>query len=121
MSLGDNIRNARIKKGLTQEALAELISSEDITFGNTAISNWEKGTSKPDADTLCALCGALDVDANYLLGWKERKAAANIKEKLKNALKENDFFDGEDLSEESFDKLMKFLEKNKEFILDKKD
>lgn len=121
MSLGENIKNARIKKGLTQEQLAELISDDEITFGNTAISNWEKGISKPDADTLCALCGALDVDANYLLGWKEKKAAANIKEKLKDALVENDFFEGEDLTEESFNKLLKFIEKNKEFIIDKKD
>jgi len=120
MSLGENIKNARIKKGLSQQKLAELISDEKITFGNTAISNWENGISKPDADTLCALCGALDVDANYLLSWKEKKASLNIKEKLKDALKENDFFDGEDLSEENFDKLIKFIEKNKEFIIDKK-
>ena len=121
MSLGENIRNARIKKGITQEQLAELISDDEMKFGNTAISNWEKGTSKPDADTLCSLCGALDVDANYLLGWQERKAAKNIKEKLKDALMEIDFFDGEDLSEESFNKLLKFIEKNKEFIIDKKE
>jgi len=55
-----------------------------------------------------------------LLSWKEKKASLNIKEKLKDALKENDFFDGEDLSEENFDKLIKFIEKNKEFIIDKK-
>lgn len=119
MSLGDNIKNARIKKGLTQEALAELISNEDMTFGNTAISNWEKGTSKPDADTIFLLCKALDVDANYLLGWKEIKAAVNLKDRLKKAMQENDFFDNDDLTEENFDKLMKFIEKNKEFIIDK--
>ena len=120
MSLGDNIRNARLNKKLSQQQLAELISTEEATFGNTAISNWEKGTSKPDADTLCLLCGALDVDANYLLGWNERKATDDIKEKLKSALKENNFFEGDDLSEENFNKLIKFIEKNKEFIIDKK-
>lgn len=119
MSLGENIKNARISKGLTQEQLADLISGDEIKFGNTAISNWEKGTSKPDADTLCLLCRALEVDANYLLGWKERKVAENIKEKLKNTLIENDFFEGEDLTEENFNKLIKFIEKNKEFIIDK--
>ena len=41
MSLGENIRNARIKKGITQEQLAELISDDEMKFGNTAISNWE--------------------------------------------------------------------------------
>lgn len=121
MSLGENIRNARINKKLSQQQLAELISTDEAKFGNTAISNWEKGTSKPDADTLCLLCGALDVDANYLLGWDERKATNNIKDKLKEALKENDFFENEDLSEENFNKLIKFIEKNKEFIIDKED
>lgn len=120
MSLGDNIKNARIKKGLSQKELADLISNENIKFGNTAISNWENGTSKPDADTLCLLCGALGVDANYLLGWKEMKATEDIKDRLKQALKENDFFEGEDLSEENFDKLLKFIERNKDFIIDKK-
>lgn len=120
MSLGENIRNARIKKGLSQKELADLISNEEMTFGNTAISNWEKGTSKPDADTLCSLCEALDVDANYLLGWKERKATEDLKDKLQKALQENEFFEGDDLSEENFDKLMRFIEKNKEFIIDKK-
>lgn len=121
MSLGENIKKARLNKKLSQQQLADLISTEDATFGNTAISNWEKGTSKPDADTLCLLCGALDVDANYLLGWDERKATYNIKTKLKDALKENNLFEGEDLSEENFNKLMKFIEKNKEFIIDKED
>jgi transcriptional regulator with XRE-family HTH domain len=120
MSLGDNIKNARIKKGLSQKELADLISNENIKFGNTAISNWENGTSKPDADTLCLLCGALGVDANYLLGWEEMKATEDIKDRLKQALKENDFFEGEDLSEENFDKLLKFIERNKDFIIDKK-
>lgn len=121
MSLGNNIKQARLKKNLSQKELAELISTDKIKFGNTAISNWEKGTSKPDADTLCLLCGALDVDANYLLDLKEKKAAKNIKDKLKESLKENNFFDGEDLTEESFYKMIKFLERNKEFIIDKKD
>lgn len=120
MSLGENIKRARQKKGLSQKELADLISNEELKFGNTAVSNWENGTSKPDADTLCLLCGALDVDANYLLGWEEMQATENIKEKLKNALKENNFFEGEDLSEENFNKLLKFIEKNKEFIIDKK-
>ena len=120
MSLGENIRNARINKKLSQQQLAELISTKETTFGNTAISNWENGTSKPDADTICLLCGALDVDANYLLDWNEKKATKNIKDKLKKALQENNFFETEELSEENFNKLMKFIEKNKEFIIDKK-
>ena len=75
----NNIRNARINKKLSQKQLAKLISTGNVKFGNTAISNWEKGTSKPDADTLCLLCDALDVDANYLLDRDEKKFQITLK------------------------------------------
>lgn len=121
MTLCNNIRNARINKKLSQKQLAELISTGNVKFGNTAISNWEKGTSKPDADTLCLLCDALDVDANYLLDRNEKKVPNNIKGKLKEGLNENNLFDDDDLSEENFNKLMKFIEKIKEFIINNED
>lgn len=69
MSLGDNIRTARIQKKLQQKELAELLSSKGEVVGNTTISNWENGTSKPDPDTISLLCEILNVDANYLLGF----------------------------------------------------
>lgn len=121
MSIGENIKKARLNKNWSQKELADAISNEEETFGNTAISNWENGISKPDADTIMSLCEALEVDANYLLDWEEKKASYDIKNKLKSALKENDFFEGEDLTEENFNKLLKFIEKNKEFIIDKKE
>lgn len=121
MSLGKNIKQARINKNLSQQQLADLISTKEVSFGNTAISNWEKGTSKPDADTLCLLCGALDVDANYLLDLNTKNAPCKNKNNLKEALQENNLFEGKDLSEENFNKLLKFIEKNKEFIIDEKD
>lgn len=121
MALGENIKQARLNKNWSQKDLAEAISNKEETFGNTAISNWENGISKPDADTIMSLCEALEVDANYLLDWEEKKASYDIKEKLKAALKENDFFEGEDLTEENFNKLLKFIERNKDFIIEKKE
>ena len=121
MSIGENIKKARLNKNWSQKELADAISNEEEKFGNTAISNWENGISKPDADTIMSLCEALEVDANYLLDWEEKQASYDIKNKLKSALKENKFFDGEDLTEENFNKLLKYIEKNKEFIIDKKE
>ena len=121
MSLGKNIKQARLNKNLSQQQLADLISTKEASFGNTAISNWEKGTSKPDADTLCLLCGALDVVAIYLLDLDSINAPCKNKNNLKEALQENNLFDGKDLSEENFNKLLKFIEKNKEFIIDEKE
>lgn len=128
INLGTNIKNARIEKKLSQQQLADQISKlaiklgyKDLKFGNTAISNWENGTSKPDADTILLICRVLDVDANYLLDWEERTVASDLKNTLKKVLKDNDYFNGDDLTEENLDKLVKFISVNKEFILDKKN
>lgn len=58
--LGDKIRDARKAAGLTQRQLAE-----KIKVSNTSISNWEKGVSNPDPDTIQNLCWALGVQPNY--------------------------------------------------------
>lgn len=73
MSLGENIKKARLNKKLTQQELAEAISNKENTYINTVISNWENNINKPDADTLSLLCNVLNVDANYLLDFEEIK------------------------------------------------
>jgi transcriptional regulator with XRE-family HTH domain len=73
-TLGEQIRRARIEKGLTQKQLADLLGVK-----NNSISDWEKGKSKPHVDIIELLMGVLDIDANTLLGWSEpeqRKAEA---------------------------------------------
>lgn len=69
MSVGDNIRTARIKKGLNQKELADKLCENGTKVGNTTISNWESGFSKPDPDTIAVLCNILEVDANYILDF----------------------------------------------------
>lgn len=66
MALNENIRIARENKNLTQLELGKLVG-----VSNTVISNWEKGINKPDADMLCKICYALDVDANFLLDYSQ--------------------------------------------------
>lgn len=56
----DKIKAARLNKNLKQSELAKKLNVK-----NTTISNWEKGLSKPDLDTIENLCKILDVDANY--------------------------------------------------------
>lgn len=113
MALCNNIREARKRKKLTQKELAKKVG-----VSHNTISDWESGNHKPDVDTIMLLCKILEVDANYMLDWEEKKTSYNIKNKLKDALKENNYFDGDDLTEENFNKLMKFIEKNKEFIIE---
>lgn len=72
MSVGDNIRSARIKKNLNQKELADKLSARGVKVGNTTISNWESGFSKPDPDTISVLCEILDVDANFILDFYKK-------------------------------------------------
>ena len=48
MSLGENIRNARLKIGISQKDLAEALSYGDNCVSNTSVSNWENDINKPD-------------------------------------------------------------------------
>jgi transcriptional regulator with XRE-family HTH domain len=61
MSMGSRILEARTRKGLTQEALAEKIG---VTKG--AVANYENSVSFPKIDILFKLFEVLEVDANYL-------------------------------------------------------
>lgn len=95
MSVGDKIRTARINKKYNQKELADLLASYNIKVGNTTISNWENGTSKPDPDTLEVLCKILEVDANFILGFdsiyeKEQDELDVLFDKTKPYLNEYD-------------------------------
>ena len=67
MGLAENIKKARTNVGLTQRGLAIELKNYNILIESTTISNWENKISKPDPDTMVALCKILKVDANYLL------------------------------------------------------
>ena len=62
-SIGERITEARKKKRISQLALADQIHTSIAT-----VRGWELGMYKPSADSICMLCQALDVDANYILG-----------------------------------------------------
>ena len=57
------LKEARIKKNLTQSALAEQLG---VTF--QAVSNWERGVSLPDLSNLSGLCERLGLDLYELVG-----------------------------------------------------
>lgn len=61
MSFATRLKEAREKLGINQSELAKKVG-----VGNTAICNYEKGTSFPNVDFLYKLFEALDVEPNYL-------------------------------------------------------
>lgn len=60
LTFGERLKEARKTAGFTQRQLAD-----KIEVSNTSISNWEKGVSCPDPDTIQHLCWALNVQPNY--------------------------------------------------------
>ena len=62
VSMGTRFKEARLKKGLTQEVLAELTNS-----GATYISDIERGVKFPSMALFIRLVNVLDVSADYIL------------------------------------------------------
>jgi len=63
MSLGKRLKEARAKKGLTQEEAAKFL---DITF--QALSNYERDIRDPDTNLLKKMADLYEVTTDYLLG-----------------------------------------------------
>ncbi len=75
--LGEHIKNARIKKELTQEALAELL---DIT--PTHVKHIESGHRKPSIDILFRTAKLLDMSVDNVIfaGNEDRLIKSEINE-----------------------------------------
>lgn len=65
-----NIKRARSKLGLTQDALAERVHVSRQT-----VSSWETGRTQPDLTMLLQLCDALGVPAEELLYGEKRNTS----------------------------------------------
>lgn len=60
--LGSRIREARLAKSLTQEALAEIAEIGVMYYGEV-----ERGVKMPSMKTFIKIINALDVSADYIL------------------------------------------------------
>lgn len=82
MDFGNKLKEARIKKGLSQQELADRLFVTRQT-----VSRWESGNRYPDYDTLNRISAELDIGASELLGQKELNdmtiSAANGQKSMK--------------------------------------
>ena len=62
MTIGDKILNMRKARGWSQEELADRVG---VT--RQAVSRWESGSAKPEADKIVDICDLFGVSADYLL------------------------------------------------------
>lgn len=63
MSFGNNLREIRKQKNISQEGLAELLN-----VSRQAISKWEQDIGYPEMEKLLLLSKELDVSLDYLVG-----------------------------------------------------
>ena len=82
--LGKNVKFLRLRKGLTQAALAEKVDISVIF-----LSSIERGTKYPKADTVARLAKALDVEVFELFVGKEVPASKITIDHLSDDIKKN--------------------------------
>ena len=66
MEFGKRLREIRIQKNMTQQAMADEIKVELRTY-----QRYEQGSREPSFATLCALADVLEVSTDYLLERNE--------------------------------------------------
>ena len=74
MNLGEKIYKLRKEKGLSQEALAELVGTT-----RQAISKWENNQGYPETEKLLMLSNVFEVSIDFLL--KDEKTETGAEEK----------------------------------------
>ncbi len=72
MAFADNLRQLRKERGLSQEALAELM---DVS--RQAVSKWEQGEGYPEVEKLLLLSGKLDVSLDRLMAQERIQSSAS--------------------------------------------
>jgi transcriptional regulator with XRE-family HTH domain len=63
MSIGSRIRELRVKRGYTQDQMAEQLGMNRANF-----SNYERDVTIPPSDTLLKIADILSTTTDYLLG-----------------------------------------------------
>ncbi|MFT4471538.1 helix-turn-helix domain-containing protein [Arthrobacter sulfonylureivorans] len=77
MTLGEKLKAARKKAGLSQEELAKKLS-----VSRQAITKWENNKGIPDVENLKALSTLFDVSVDYLLSDADDLSAQIIREPI---------------------------------------
>ena len=73
MGLGEVIREARVRAGLSQEALGRRLDVSDV-----AVSLWETGKTTPSGANMLRLIDLLGIDPVHCLGDGERYSPKDI-------------------------------------------
>lgn len=76
-SLGRKIKELRLKRGLTQDELAEKMNQQfDLNINKSMVSKWENNSSEPTLENARYLVQILNSSLDELLGLHEPNAIA---------------------------------------------
>lgn len=100
--LGKNLKELRIKKGVTQDDIAELLNIKRQTY-----SAYERGVSLPDVTSLLKMAEFFGVSVDEILRNKQDAVTDghSLSQKTKNLI--NSY---SDLSEEELDKVIEYVD-----------
>lgn len=73
MTFGEKLRQARKAANMTQKELAQAVELK-----HNAVSNWEKGVSSPDPDTIRRLCEILRMPPNFFFDTEESATLSGV-------------------------------------------
>lgn len=76
--LSQNIKALRMRKGLTQKELADLLH---VT--SQAVSRWEKGDVEPSIDTISEMASIFEVTTDEIIGGPDKKPKPEIVTEVK--------------------------------------
>jgi transcriptional regulator with XRE-family HTH domain len=80
INIGNKIRELRKKKGITQEALASVLS-----VSPQAVSKWESGLTYPDMEMIPVIAGYFEVSMDILFDYDVREMKAKIQKIINDA------------------------------------
>ena len=92
-NFNENLKNARLKKGLSQKDVAEKIWVAKSTY-----SLYESGSREPNVQTIKKISDVLDVSADDLLGINNEPTTLAA------------HFDGDEFTEDELDEIRQFAE-----------
>ena len=77
MSFGENVAQARKKKGLSQDELAKQVGTISVTIGR-----YERNEIKPSIDVATKVADALGVSLDYLVGSSDAVLEKSLVKKI---------------------------------------
>ena len=108
-SIGERIKQLRIRAGLTQQQLAEMVGGTSAS----AIGMYEQGRRSADKERIVKLCEIFSVSTDYLLGVDEHNVdASKIIEELRIKASQSNCLtlNGAVMNDESRERLLKAIE-----------